>query len=301
MVPAEVRRDVESLVCAQNPHRSVDLVASVMPEQVVNPVPDTGPALVRAPRDGEEAVDLRDAQLAGRDPTPHLANGGKRAHRVADEELARGRTGQGSEALRVSEAQRDRYLDDGVLAGLQRRRGLRGVQAARRSDEHDVHLGVLERVREIRGAMAEGPLSGEAAGRLRGPCDDPTLPTDAERVHRLHVCRCDTAGSNQAETEGRAHGTVMCTSRGDVVPSAPRRNRNLVPARRRLARSAAERLRPRPLLAQSLGRARSDSPCSFDRPPSTRFADTDLPQTRRRCSSRVRRRQEPSRPGHASR
>src|SRR5262245_37811027 len=76
----------------EDPQGGIDLVAAVMPEQVVDPGADADAAhaLIAAPRNAEIAADVRQVQLAELDLLADVADRGRRAKRMTDPDAAAG-------------------------------------------------------------------------------------------------------------------------------------------------------------------------------------------------------------------
>jgi len=107
------------LPCAQHPECRIDLMTSVMPQQVVDPIPLPGPTLVAAAWNRKKALHLGDVHFAGLGTATGFPNGRKRPHRVAHQHPAPQFSGALRNFLCFGKIQPHRDFDNHVLARSQ--------------------------------------------------------------------------------------------------------------------------------------------------------------------------------------
>src|SRR6188474_1892011 len=111
-------------------------MTSVMPEQVVDPMPLPGPTLVAAAWNGKKALHLGEVQFAGLGATTGFPNGWKRPHRVAYQHSAPQFPGAPGNLLCFGKIQPDRDFDNHVLARSQCGERLLRMKLTGRSNHH---------------------------------------------------------------------------------------------------------------------------------------------------------------------
>ena len=154
------------VAAADHPQPEVDQVCGVVPEQVVGPAAlQPGGADVVQPVDEEPALHVADPLLAGPDPLHDGQPLHPVAHRVHHAEGQPALLGRGDHGLRALQVHRDRDLHQHVLALLQRGQRHLGVRLAGTRDDHDVDLGVGDRLVEVGGPLRVAVLLGEHLGR----------------------------------------------------------------------------------------------------------------------------------------
>src|SRR5687767_3957406 len=115
-------------------------MTSVMPEQVVDPMPLPGPTLVAAAWNGKEALHLGDVQFAGLGTTTGFPDGWKRPHRMAHQYSAPQFPGTPGNLLGFGKIQPHRDFDNHVLSRPQRGERLSRMKLAGRSNHNQVDL-----------------------------------------------------------------------------------------------------------------------------------------------------------------